>query len=629
MNTENNKKSQLCDVCESEPADVACLECNRMHSFCKCCFDLSHRSPNKKTHVPKPLKNELLKLSADLSLQMYKCPIHPLEGLKYICSQCKTVACADCFAIGEHKKHIPMGFEEAAQEIISKFVTECEDAKRAAFKSKETYTKILSEKDKDYMAFKAFSETLKEQFKILHEALDKKMAILQGVVQNEANEISKYLIESEKNVTEITNRLDHRVKYLKETIEHIRKSISPENYHKYKELVPENLHKMNEETIDEIANLIENRDKLRVPPKLNLDKVFEAIGNLDFSQVKNVTTDASYYENNKELQIIFKSAEPLDLNGIYARAVDLDRKKGIGEEKIEKNKVTYKNYFLNKEKSQCRIFLGLPWNYLDCEIYKPAINFTAITKFGLKCVMPTESFTMLTRDCITGMYYLSNTFNSCKTLYEYESLADFLKGKLKRTIILEEPFDGWYIAVKNGLAIYNLSGTNRIAVTNLTNGKTIGICEVPYATCRNGTGTFSHRGYTDLAIFCDERTEKLYVVYETQDEQEFKITEICVNYDTGIPTLNSSWVIKGERKGYYAFGFIYNNTLYLGTSHKDLAIDRKFSLLDQKLSSTGVIQAVSNVFPIDVHFISFQPSDKTLICCMSEPYRICIFDMEN
>jgi len=279
---------------------------------------------------------------------------------------------------------------------------------------------------------------------------------------------------------------------------------------------------------------------------------------------------------------------------------------------------------LNREHNKCRLFLGISWNFIESNIYKPAVDFTKTAILQYKIMIPMETYVMITRDCITGYYYLATSFNSCQQLLQYESLSDFVKGKINRKIVLEDAFDGWYVGVKNGYLYFNLSGTNKIAAANLSTGKTIGVCEVAYATCRNGPGTFSHRGYTDIAILCDERTEKIYVAYETQ-EPEFKLSEI-----TGGPKdlkIINTWNFKNERKEYYAFAFIYDSIMYLGSSHKQLMIDKQFDLREGLVFNEELLKfRTKNT--VDIHLMQLFAEDGVLICCMSDPFRIVVLNID-
>lgn len=612
-------------MCETERADVLCSECQRMHAFCKCCFDLSHRSPKRKTHMPKSLQEETAKLSTDLSLQMYKCAAHPLEGRKYVCAECKTVACADCFAIGEHYKHNPKSFEEAAEEILGKFVEEFEDARRVHEKSKVVVSSVTAQREKEAAAYSSFANTIKEQFRQLHELLDKKMAGMLGIVGAEADRAQQSLTETGKAAGDILVRLEHRVKYLKESIDHIRKDINPDNYGKYKDLVPENLHELSEATLEGIRKELVVREKTQTAPAIGMDQLATTISDVDFAPNPRVKGDFTYVPESRELVFEVKSSST-DLNGVKAKAVDLAKERAMGEEFVEKGKAVFRNYATTQEKATYRVFFGMPWNYIDCEVYRPALSFGALTKLNLRHIIPVESFTTVARDCTTGCYYLSKTFNSCKQLHEFQTLDDFVKGKTKRTVNLELALDGWYIAAKNGMLYHNVSGTNTVAITDLGTGKTMGACQIPCASCRNGTGTFSHRGYTDIAVFLDERTEKVFAMYETEDAAEFKISEVLEG-EKHKPQLGGTWVIKGERKGNYAYGFVYGNVVYLGTHHKQILFDRQYDLADCRLSSTSMTQPAPVMQAVDVHFTGFMPADRTFIACMSEPYRISIYEM--
>eukprot|EP00826_Nyctotherus_ovalis_P016344 TRINITY_DN14724_c0_g3_i1.p1 TRINITY_DN14724_c0_g3~~TRINITY_DN14724_c0_g3_i1.p1 ORF type:complete len:628 (-),score=132.60 TRINITY_DN14724_c0_g3_i1:51-1934(-) len=621
---EKQKSSKLCEVCETEQADVTCKECSAVHSFCKCCFDLSHRSTGKRAHIPRLMKSEVKDVSIDLSLQMHKCPVHPLEGLKYICTECKTVACADCFAIGSHIKHIPKSFEEAIHLIISKFAKELENTKRTLVKARSVSDSIEKEREKDIEAFSAFDDSLKQQFKLLHNSIDKKLQVLLSAIQEERKRVMKYYEDSAKKSGEITSRLANRVSYLTTTMGSIAKEATPANYARCRDLAPDALYEAAEMVVGEISGRLALREKHRVPPQVSVDDAVAAISSLDFAPNKSVHTDCSFNRKSRELEIVVYG-DRRDYNGVRAKAVDLHRRKAIGEEVIENNRVAYGNYAMNKEHNDCRLFLGMPWNFVECEVYKPAVDFTKTAALEYKTMVPMEGYAMIARDCITGAYYLSTGFNSSRNLLEYGSLDDFLNGRLKRKVVLEHSFDGWYIGVKNGRIYFNLSGTNKIAVADLSTGKTIGVCNVPYALCRNGPGTFSHRGYTDLAVFCDERTEKLYVAYETQDP-EFKLTEI----EEGGKDLRllNTWSIKGERKGFYAFAFVYDSSMYLGASHKELVIDRQFSIREGKVYNEELLR-IKTKSTVDVHLMQLFPEDGVLICCMSEPYRAAVFNVDT
>lgn len=621
---EKHKSGKLCEVCETEQADVICYECSAVRSFCKCCFDLSHRSTGKRTHMPRSVKNEVKNVAIDLSLQMHKCPVHPLEGLKYVCTECKTVACADCFAIGSHIKHIPKSFEEAIHIIKSKFVKELEDTKRTLVKARNMADSVEKEREKDIEAFSAFGDSLKEQFKLLHTSIDKKLQVLLGAIQEERKRVMKYYEDSAKKSGELSSRLANRVSYLATTMASIEKDANPSNYARYRDLAPDALYEAAEMVVDEISGRLALREKYRVPPLVSVDDAVAAISSLDFAPNKSVSTDCSFNRKSKELEIIVYGGR-MDYNGVRAKAVDLHRRKAIGEEVIENNRVAYGGYAMNREHNDCRLFLGIPWNFIECEVYKPAVDFTKTAALEYKTMVPMEGYAMIARDCITGAYYLSTGFNSSRNLLEYGSLDDFLNGRLKRKIVLEDPFDGWYVGIRNGRIYFNLSGTNKIAVADLSTGKTIGVGDVPCALCRNGPGTFSHRGYTDVAIFCDERAEKLYVAYETQDP-EFKLAEIEEQGKT--LELRNTWSIKGERKGFYAFAFVYDGSMYLGTSHAELVIDRQFSIREGIMYNEELLR-IKTKSTVDVHLMQLFPEDRVLICCMSEPYRAAVFNVDT
>ena len=312
--------NKLCEVCETESADVICKECNSIHIFCKCCFDLSHR--NKKGHIPKPIKSEVKNVSKDLSLQMYKCPIHPLEGLKYVCTECKIVACADCFAIGNHIKHIPKSFEQSIHLILSTFAKELEDTKRTLMRAKSMNESIGVEREKDIEAFNAFSSSLKEQFKLLHTIIDKKLHALLGAIQEERKKVMNYYENSIKSSNEICSRLINRIAYLDSTMKVIQKEANPSNYTRYRDLAPDGLHEATESAINDLLEYLMLREKFRVPPQVLMEDVTAAINSLDFAPNKNIKIDSSFNKEKKELEIIIYDSK-INYNGIKAKAVDL------------------------------------------------------------------------------------------------------------------------------------------------------------------------------------------------------------------------------------------------------------------------------------------------------------------
>lgn len=619
-------KELHCQVCEHELAEVQCQDCQAIHSYCKICFDMSHRSPNKKTHKPKPLTPEIGKISSELSLQMYKCALHKLEARKYVCKVCKDVACPDCFVIGEHIDHQFRTFEDAVNEILAAFIEELGVAGKCLNKAKEISAGIAEERQREEVNFTTYVANLNEKFKIIQEILIKKQNAMIAIVETEAEKVNKLLEEYGKQADAIKDRLEERIRYLKDSLENIKKTINPDNYSKYRELRPDNVEHIHDATLNELKNKLISRGNFKASPSVDLENLESTIQTLYFLPNEKLKVEGTYYAEQKKLCFDFIGVKNED-NGTIVEVYDHTKSQTLGESELANKKVVIKNYVVDQEPTRFRVSVGLPWNFSMCEVYKPGLVISSMTQFSLSQSIATDNFCTVAKDSGKGQYYVGTTFNACKLLYRYNSLAEMIQKKTAQEVTLEQPFDGWYIAIKNGYLYHNVSGTNMVGITDLNTGKLLEMCQLPYASYRNGPGRFKHQGYTDIALFLDDKTDKVYVMYETENNQEFKITELLETPKHGIK-LGSTWVIPNEKKVNFCYAFIYNKAAFFGRMHDIGAIQYVYSLLDCKPVETGPIQIVPTNQSVDIHYSTLVPSDRVLILCVSEPYRITIYDVK-
>ncbi len=106
----------LCDICESSPVAIECLECKHNTRLCVSCYASSHRGPGKKSH-----RVSTLTPGASLSLPSPQCKVHPDEARKFVCRQCRVTVCGSCLLVGTHKGHDAVPFGDVAEYAKAEF----------------------------------------------------------------------------------------------------------------------------------------------------------------------------------------------------------------------------------------------------------------------------------------------------------------------------------------------------------------------------------------------------------------------------------------------------------------------------------------------------------------------------
>eukprot|EP00826_Nyctotherus_ovalis_P037065 TRINITY_DN3354_c0_g3_i4.p1 TRINITY_DN3354_c0_g3~~TRINITY_DN3354_c0_g3_i4.p1 ORF type:complete len:445 (+),score=43.29 TRINITY_DN3354_c0_g3_i4:100-1434(+) len=101
---------------------------DRLHIYCRECFNKTHKSDSKMSH-----KTQLLSAVApgqeNLEEALF-CFAHSKKYKEYVCLACNQAICFDCFVVGGHVGHKPgsiqKGFEKMAEEFRAK-LPECDN----------------------------------------------------------------------------------------------------------------------------------------------------------------------------------------------------------------------------------------------------------------------------------------------------------------------------------------------------------------------------------------------------------------------------------------------------------------------------------------------------------------------
>lgn len=593
-----------CDVCDLEQAEIRCSDCNSVHVFCRCCFDLTHRSPQKKGHKPQALSKAMGRMSAQL--QLFRCAVHPLEARKYVCGECNDTTCPDCFVVGKHVGHTPKLFEEAVNVIVNTMGTELEANKRVLVRAREAVWMLAEERKIEQTAFAAYVGGISEKFAVVLELMKKRMETLVSAVTAEAERVDKYLAEMGSNAETVLRKTEDAVKKLGESLLEVKKTINPDNYCKYRDMGVEVGRSKNEKMLMEIsmAQL------------------------LDFSPSANLPVEGLYQADTKELRFEFKKASSDD-NGTWVTVRDEIEGKPLGESYLLNKSVRYLGCNLCADPARFRVAFGLPWNFAICEVHRPGLVISPqSSRFSLRNTLPADSFWSVVKDEFSpgGRLYVARSFNGCKSLSAYNSLSDLVQGEKGEEIKLEQAFDGWYVAVKNGHLFHSVSGTNMVGVTDLVSGKLLDMLKLPgAATSGNGQGAFKHRGYSDIALFADPRSGKVLVMYETESEHEFKMAELR---ETGAGLeLGSSWTLAKERKGAFCYAFVYDRAAYFGRKHDVGTLQSIYSMSDGCMNESAELRVIPSGEKLNIHYMTVMPSENAVVVCTSEPFQVRVYDV--
>ena len=118
---------QICEICESGPAQYYCAECPKLRSLCHDCFSLRHKKAPMNAHTASPWKPSITNVRL--------CADHNLECLMY-CRTDNVVLCNLC-SLGSHKGH--------DVHLIAEEVNPCIDRIRGAVASLEASGRVLQQ----------------------------------------------------------------------------------------------------------------------------------------------------------------------------------------------------------------------------------------------------------------------------------------------------------------------------------------------------------------------------------------------------------------------------------------------------------------------------------------------------
>jgi len=600
-----------CDVCDSSKSEIFCSDCQNAHNFCKCCFDLAHRSPTKKSHKPKLLtKTSSTSLMANTHL--YKCAQHPFESKKYICLECGIPVCADCLVIGEHNGHTPKGFEDSIANLIGQLSNNLKENEIVLARTKELSWMLNEERNIEKTAFLAYSNGITEKFKSIKEQLMKKMNDMVLSINNEAERVDKLLENLINGTSQIQQNLESKMHENKALFEQIKNNSNPENYVDFSNQV-------NNLTVDlsiheklfEYKNAMDKYEKIKIPPIINLENIQKAVKNIDFIENEKLIIEAQYNVLNKEIKFLFKKLTSEE-NGIWIDVKDCDTGKIIGESCLINRIAKFKGYTMNSENKKFRVSLGIPWNYTTVDLYKklPEISFEkAKIKFNKKYDVPVNDISGIYKDFITSYFYYIKAGDNTE-IYKYKNLQDLIEGKSIACIYLEYPINSLNICIKNNLLYYNIGKSNNlIGIADLLSGKILEMANIPY--CET----------SDLWVTYDEKLKKIYVAYQVKNE--FRITEIQESKNTKL-TLGQTWGIRGIEKCNFNSVIILNGIAYF--TSKNYFIQEIYNLeLCKRIKAEKIEIPSENIMKI--RNCNLLPYENCLILYTEDPYRILIYEI--
>ena len=95
MKRGGSEKTNVCGLCEEQPAVLLCAECCKC--YCSECNKLIHKMAKKKGHRAEPIPGGV-RVEA-------MCPLHKNKPLNMFCVDEVELCCSACGLLGPHKGH--------------------------------------------------------------------------------------------------------------------------------------------------------------------------------------------------------------------------------------------------------------------------------------------------------------------------------------------------------------------------------------------------------------------------------------------------------------------------------------------------------------------------------------------
>ena len=232
-----------------------------------------------------------------------------------------------------------------------------------------------------------------------------------------------------------------------------------------------------------------------------------------------------------------------------------------------------------------------PWNYKVIKEFRdPLKMFLAIKEYKPKSgwSFNVTDYSTVFKDYRRGLWYLGYHYDNVKKLEEYSNLEDLFDHKNSKTIILENGYDGTYVVANNGVLYHTISNSDFIAKSSLSDGKTLEKLYIQNAGYRN-TFDFTWGGFSDIALFIDELTLKLYVIYQCKGEAHARVTEIL---DSPCLAAGRTWILHNIDKRSISFAFIYAGNLFIG-----LEGSRPIIKIQIELENFRITREISIIIP--------------------------------
>jgi len=393
----------VCEICDTNPIEVKCLNCIKNSLLCKKCYEYRHSADNMKCHKNEPYKKqqcqEDIKDSAKGKIEESKCDscmckVHPSEKKNFICKKDKVTVCSYCLIIGEHKGHDAVEFKDVetfVKEGFEKTRVECMENIENIKKMKES---IENTKLKMSNNFDAIKVSINKGFKEIEKIVAlKKEAIF--------NLVEKTCMKKMEQAEEIVNGIT-KLEEMTDAIKLIFSSLSKKslNQDKFDELIQKikdiEQQRQNKGVLPYTSEIIQKNETIS-----DLCIEFEEI-KLDTELIKKALDESIKFEQIENIKIEYNFSEMKNWikTGVFARfkshggmSFDPISKQyfvGDGYQNVSQIKV-YKSItdLQNKEKMHKVIELEKQMYSTYFAVYKRYIYYTDCSRKLIKASLDT------------------------------------------------------------------------------------------------------------------------------------------------------------------------------------------------------------------------------------------------
>jgi len=224
--------NSLCEVCEVKKAMIYCVNCSKLHLYCKECYETSHQSDAKKSH-------KIQEISAATSEEerleeMLFCQEHENKYKEYACLICNQSICPDCQIIGKHIGHKVDTIQKGYEKIIKDFETYLSE-----------YEEMLKVLDINKTPIVNYLNNTLEEIKLIKQKIIEDAQNLIKTIEEKTKEIVIIVDSKIESFSQSVKLLQKSAEEFKETIEKCSESIkkmemaSHESYHKFSKSIRE------------------------------------------------------------------------------------------------------------------------------------------------------------------------------------------------------------------------------------------------------------------------------------------------------------------------------------------------------------------------------------------------------